>query len=75
MRTFSSITLRPGSRLDFTYFNIIFGFAHIASYFLRNALHRSAYESSKEALEVPTIRTVVIIAEGVPENDVRPLID
>ncbi|MHA1214680.1 MAG: citrate/2-methylcitrate synthase [Candidatus Hodarchaeales archaeon] len=35
---------------------------------------RSAYPTSKEALESDTIRTVVIIAEGVPERQSRKLI-
>lgn len=37
-------------------------------------VNRSAYESSVEALKCEHIRTVVIIAEGVPENQVRKLI-
>ncbi|KAK2076579.1 ATP-citrate synthase beta chain protein 1 [Prototheca wickerhamii] len=35
---------------------------------------RSAFESSLEALQQPTIRTVAIIAEGVPERDTKKLI-
>ncbi|MBY9003746.1 MAG: ATP citrate synthase [Candidatus Lokiarchaeota archaeon] len=35
---------------------------------------RSAYPTSKEALETPTVRTVVIIAEGMPERYSRLLI-
>lgn len=35
---------------------------------------RSAYPTSKEALEAETINTVVIIAEGVPERKARELI-
>ena len=38
------------------------------------ASFRSAYETSKEALESETIRTVVIIAEGIPERKSRELI-
>ncbi len=38
------------------------------------ASFRSAYPSSKEALENERIRTVVIIAEGVPENEIKELI-
>ncbi len=38
------------------------------------ASFRSAYASSKEALETKTIRTVAIIAEGMPEREVRQLI-
>jgi len=35
---------------------------------------RSAYATSREALEADTIRTVVIIAEGVPERRTKELI-
>ena len=38
------------------------------------ASFRSSYETSKEALESDTIRTVVIIAEGIPERLSRDLI-
>ncbi|VVC03244.1 Succinate--CoA ligase [ADP-forming] subunit alpha [Candidatus Bilamarchaeum dharawalense] len=38
------------------------------------ASFRSAYPSSKEALETKTIRTVAIIAEGMPEREVRQLV-
>ncbi|MFX1557342.1 MAG: ATP citrate synthase, partial [Promethearchaeota archaeon] len=38
------------------------------------ASFRSAYDTSKEALESNTIRGVVIIAEGVPERQSRELI-
>ncbi|MFW9785432.1 MAG: ATP citrate synthase, partial [Candidatus Heimdallarchaeota archaeon] len=38
------------------------------------ASFRSAYETSKEALESNTIRVVTIIAEGVPERQSRLLI-
>ncbi|MFX1418748.1 MAG: citrate/2-methylcitrate synthase [Promethearchaeota archaeon] len=38
------------------------------------ASFRSAYDTSKEALETDTIRVVVIIAEGVPERQSRILI-
>uniref|UniRef100_A0A336M202 ATP-citrate synthase n=1 Tax=Culicoides sonorensis TaxID=179676 RepID=A0A336M202_CULSO len=34
---------------------------------------RSAYESSMEVLEYPQIRTIAIIAEGIPENLTRKL--
>ena len=34
---------------------------------------RSAYPTSKEALEIPQLRTIVIIAEGVPERRAREL--
>lgn len=35
------------------------------------ASHRSAFETTMEALEQPTIRTVAVIAEGVPERQAR----
>jgi succinyl-CoA synthetase alpha subunit/citrate synthase len=35
---------------------------------------RSAYASSREALETDSIRVVVIVAEGIPERDTRKLI-
>ena len=38
------------------------------------ASFRSAYDTSKEALEAETIRVVVLIAEGVPERQSRLLI-
>ncbi len=38
------------------------------------ASFRSAYDSSKEALESKSIRTVAIIAEGMPERQTRELI-
>ena len=38
------------------------------------ASFRSSYETSKEALESESIRTVVIIAEGMPERQTRELI-
>jgi len=38
------------------------------------ASFRSAYPTSKEALETDTIRTVAIIAEGVPEHRTKELI-
>jgi ATP citrate (pro-S)-lyase len=45
-----------------------------ADVFINYASFRSAYDSSRIALEQPSIRTVVIIAEGVPEADTRRLI-
>ncbi|KAM9982469.1 hypothetical protein ACTFIZ_007001 [Dictyostelium cf. discoideum] len=45
-----------------------------ADVFLNFASHRSAYQSSLLALREPSIQTVVIIAEGVPENEARSLI-
>eukprot|EP01113_Clastostelium_recurvatum_P040319 TRINITY_DN6265_c0_g1_i1.p1 TRINITY_DN6265_c0_g1~~TRINITY_DN6265_c0_g1_i1.p1 ORF type:complete len:636 (-),score=163.89 TRINITY_DN6265_c0_g1_i1:1-1908(-) len=46
----------------------------LASVFINFASFRSAYESSLRALEEPNIKVVVIIAEGVPENQARRLI-
>ncbi len=37
------------------------------------ASYRSAYEVSCEAVETDTIRTVAVIAEGIPERDARML--
>nr|AOE43267.1 ATP citrate lyase [Rostrostelium ellipticum] len=45
-----------------------------ADVFLNFASHRSAYQSSVKALNQASIRTVVIIAEGMPENEARSLI-
>jgi len=45
--------------------------AHV---FINFASYRSAYESSMIALNIPTIRVVAIIAEGVPISDARRLI-
>jgi len=36
--------------------------------------HRSAYATSRAALETDTIKVVAIIAEGIPERDTRKLI-
>lgn len=41
--------------------------------FINFASFRAAFETSKEALEQDTIRTLVIIAEGLPENNARLL--
>ncbi len=38
------------------------------------ASFRSAYQSSKEALLTPSIKTITIAAEGIPERQVRELI-
>ncbi len=38
------------------------------------ASFRSAYGSSREALLSPTLRTIVIVAEGIPERQTRELI-
>ena len=35
---------------------------------------RSAYESTMETLQFPQIRTIAIIAEGIPENMTRKMI-
>jgi len=35
---------------------------------------RSAFESTMEALQQPTIRVVAVIAEGVPERNTKALI-
>lgn len=35
---------------------------------------RSAYDSTVETLQFPQIRTIAIIAEGIPENMTRKLI-
>eukprot|EP01112_Ceratiomyxa_fruticulosa_P012777 TRINITY_DN3561_c0_g1_i2.p1 TRINITY_DN3561_c0_g1~~TRINITY_DN3561_c0_g1_i2.p1 ORF type:complete len:732 (-),score=144.82 TRINITY_DN3561_c0_g1_i2:8-2203(-) len=45
-----------------------------ASVFINFASFRSAYASSMKALEEPSIKVVVIIAEGVPENQARSLL-
>lgn len=42
--------------------------------FVNFASYRSAYESTADALEQPTIRVAAIIAEGIPERDVKKLI-
>ena len=38
------------------------------------ASFRSAFQPSKEALVIPSIKTVVIVAEGVPEQETKELI-
>lgn len=35
---------------------------------------RSAYQSTVETMDYPQIRTIAIIAEGIPENMTRKLI-
>jgi len=45
-----------------------------ADFMVNFASFRSAYPTSKEALESKTIRTVAIIAEGIPENRTKELI-
>ena len=35
--------------------------------------YRSAYNTTKEALETPTIKTIAVIAEGIPERQEREL--
>ena len=44
-----------------------------ADVFINFASFRSAYATSMEALKANTIRTVAIIAEGIPERDARRL--
>src|SRR3989338_11379221 len=38
------------------------------------ASYRSAYASSKEAVASPSIKTIIIVAEGVPERQTKELI-
>ncbi|KAK9815928.1 hypothetical protein WJX72_012098 [[Myrmecia] bisecta] len=45
-----------------------------ADVFINFASFRSAFESTMEALQQPTIRVVAVIAEGVPEADTKKLI-
>lgn len=45
-----------------------------ADVFINFASYRSAYACSYIALKQPTIRTIAIIAEGVPERDTKKLI-
>jgi len=45
-----------------------------ADFMVNFASFRSAYETSKEALESKTIRSVAIIAEGIPEQRTKELI-
>jgi ATP citrate (pro-S)-lyase len=45
-----------------------------ADVFINFASFRSAFASSMEALQQPTIKVVAIIAEGVPEGDAKKLI-
>ncbi|MBI5159348.1 ATP citrate synthase [Candidatus Micrarchaeota archaeon] len=45
-----------------------------ADVFINFASFRSAYSTSVEALNIKSIRTIVIIAEGVPERRARELI-
>ncbi|XP_049851289.1 uncharacterized protein LOC126325839 [Schistocerca gregaria] len=44
-----------------------------AKVFINYASHRSAYDSSLEALQYNTIQCVVIIAEGIPESQSKRL--
>merc|ERR1740121_1505102 len=44
------------------------------SVFINFASFRSVYETSMEALKFPQIKTIAIIAEGVPEQQTRSLI-
>ena len=45
-----------------------------AVHLLFAAAVRSAFDSTMEALQLPTIRVVAVIAEGVPERDTKLLI-
>ena len=45
-----------------------------ADVFINFASFRSAYQSTMEAIQQPTIHVVAIIAEGVPEKDTKDLI-
>eukprot|EP01102_Stenamoeba_stenopodia_P004918 TRINITY_DN15421_c0_g1_i1.p1 TRINITY_DN15421_c0_g1~~TRINITY_DN15421_c0_g1_i1.p1 ORF type:complete len:610 (+),score=179.52 TRINITY_DN15421_c0_g1_i1:73-1902(+) len=45
-----------------------------ADVFINFASHRSAFASSLQAVGIPTLRTIAIIAEGVPEADTKRLI-
>lgn len=47
---------------------------HKAYLWTRVCVFCSAFESSLEALQQPTIRVVAVIAEGVPEADTKKLI-
>lgn len=47
---------------------------HDSDVLINFASFRSAYDSSKKALENERIKTVVIIAEGIPENQIKDLI-
>lgn len=42
--------------------------------FINFASFRSAFSSSKEALQFPSIKTVIIVAEGIPERQTKELI-
>merc|ERR1719401_1248130 len=44
------------------------------SVFINFASFRSVYETSMEAMQYPSVKTVAIIAEGVPEQQTRELI-
>ena len=45
-----------------------------ADIFINFASYRSAFDSTMEALQLPTIRVVAVIAEGVPERDTKTMI-
>merc|ERR1711967_154199 len=45
-----------------------------ASYFVNFASFRSVHETTMEALTLPSIKTVCVIAEGVPEQQSREII-
>jgi ATP citrate (pro-S)-lyase len=44
------------------------------TYFINFASFRSVHETTMEAMKMPSIKTVAIIAEGVPEQQTRDLI-
>jgi ATP citrate (pro-S)-lyase len=47
---------------------------HDAEVFVNFASFRSAFKSSKEALSKDSIKTLVIVAEGIPERQIKELI-
>lgn len=44
-----------------------------ASVFINFASFRSAFDTTWDALDLPQVKTVVVIAEGIPERDTRKL--
>lgn len=49
-------------------------FDKTADVLINFASTRSSFESSEKALKSPSIRTLVLVAEGIPENQTRELI-
>jgi len=49
-------------------------FDKTADVLINFASTRSSFESSEKALTIPSIRTLVLVAEGIPENQTRELI-